>query len=115
MSNDEKHSVSGSVEEAFKNAVKLVTAAPEPGQPKPKLDLKEKLTFYALYKTAMEGPMPKDVRAKKNPYSKLTNFTQHMKHKAYSMVPEHIDREMAMQKYVSLTKKKMPPGLKAKL
>mmetsp|Transcript_25764 Transcript_25764/g.79474 ORF Transcript_25764/g.79474 Transcript_25764/m.79474 type:complete len:95 (+) Transcript_25764:37-321(+) len=92
---------------AFENAVKIINSKPAPGQKPPKLDVRKKLTFYALYKQATEG----DNKGKEPSKMDMAN---HYKWRAW-MQCKGMSKDAAQAKYVELAKSVLPAELKAKL
>jgi diazepam-binding inhibitor (GABA receptor modulating acyl-CoA-binding protein) len=91
----------------FENAVKIINEKPAPGAKAPKLDVKKKLTFYALYKQATEGKC-----TQKEP-SKM-DMAAHYKWKAWTQCGD-MSKEDAKKKYVELAKSVLPDDIKSKL
>jgi diazepam-binding inhibitor (GABA receptor modulating acyl-CoA-binding protein) len=92
---------------AFEEAVKIINAKPAPGAKAPKLDVRKKLMFYALYKQATEG------RCTGKEPSKM-DMANHYKWKAWTQCGD-MSKEEAKKKYLELAKSVLPDELKAKL
>lgn len=95
------------VEQKFKKAVEIINAKPGPNTPKVKVDMKQKLAFYGLFKQATEGKC--NVKAPSK-----TDIANYYKWKAWTTCGD-MSKEEAMKKYVELATSVMPANLKAKL
>lgn len=84
----------------FEKAVKIINSKPAPGTKAPKLDVKKKLMFYALFKQATEGDCNK-----KEP-SKM-DMTNHYKWRAW-MQCKGMSKADAKEKYLKLFKSVSP-------
>lgn len=93
-------------EKQFEKALQIITSPP-PGGKKVKLDLRQKLHFYALFKQATEGPCRGKAPSR-------FNVIGYAKHQAWTKLGK-MPKEEAMSIYVEEAKKVMPPALKAKM
>jgi diazepam-binding inhibitor (GABA receptor modulating acyl-CoA-binding protein) len=91
----------------FEKAVAVITGKPKPGDPKVSLDMRKKLTFYALYKQATEGPC-----TGKEP--RKSDMAAYYKWKAWKTCGQ-MSKDDAKKKYVEMAKSVLPPALKSKL
>ena len=92
---------------SFEKAVAIIQAKPAPGKKPPKMDIKTKLTFYALFKQATEG----DVTGKEPSKMDMANY---YKYKA-RMQCKGMSKDAAKAKYVEAAKKVLPADLQSKL
>lgn len=92
---------------AFENAVKIINSKPAAGAKPPKIDIKKKLMFYALYKQATEGD-------NKGAEPSKMDMANHYKWRAWNQC-KGMSKEDAQKKYVELAKSVLPQDLQAKL
>ncbi len=92
------------VKAQFEKAVALINSKPAPGTPKPKIDMRSQLEFYALYKQATEGK-----NNTKEP-SKM-DAVNHYKWKAWKACGD-MTKEQAMAKYLEKARAIAPKDAK---
>ena len=95
------------IDAKFQKAVAIINAKPKPGQKKLKVDMKTKLTFYALYKQATEGPC-------KGAKPSRTAMVDYYKWMAWTKCGQ-MSKAQAKEKYLATAMKFMPADVKSKL
>lgn len=94
-----------SLDEKFQKAVGMINS--KPGPETPKVNMKQKLSFYALYKQATEGKCT----AKAPSIGDVANY---YKWKAWTALKD-MPKEEAKKKYIEATIAVLPASLKSKL